>query len=528
MGKATPPLSHGRRLVWFLLLIAWGGDGNIGNIVKSKSKSRDGKSVVTCGPLAATAFAPGSAVVRRVRGPDGAKNKPQQRGGPALVRRLAAPSSSSSSVPNVEFVNVTAATTASTSAAVPPGPPVRDDDDDDDDVDDVGDDVDETLQQQRQELLALKSKTVKELKHLIEAEGLKERGLWNKLKVKQDMVDYVIQMRLHEKSMDDDSGDDDGDDNRNRKTNNAIVMEPTSLSSSNRSTSSQPSLSSSSTATSRPRGATIMPPKTAETATASPSGAASPRSLLLRRVYEQYPPLRNMATATAALEAAFAGSSPNRDTDDDDDLDNGQHQPLQPVDISSASATTTIYPTLAMSGLGEFDLRQRCHPMLASTFLTPSSVAVSSPPPGKNHTAVDNAAAADTGDTSSSDADGGASRNVNLMSGEMDLIFVGTASCTPSVTRGVSCTALRLNRMSNGGVGGGAKSGTRTNNGARGATPPPAPSGNAPLGTWLFDCGEATQVRVGNVRCLSWRCNLVCLGGGQKHKVVPEKLEVAL
>jgi hypothetical protein len=50
----------------------------------------------------------------------------------------------------------------------------------------------------------------------------------------------------------------------------------------------------------------------------------------------------------------------------------------------------------------------------------------------------------------------------NKTSSDMDVIFVGTASCAPSVTRGVSCTALRL--LNGGG------------------------------GTWLFDVGECTQV----------------------------------
>lgn len=51
----------------------------------------------------------------------------------------------------------------------------------------------------------------------------------------------------------------------------------------------------------------------------------------------------------------------------------------------------------------------------------------------------------------------------NLPNTDMDVCFVGTASCTPSVTRGVSCTAVRLNWR----------------------TQP---------GTWLFDVGEGTQV----------------------------------
>lgn len=45
-------------------------------------------------------------------------------------------------------------------------------------------------------------------------------------------------------------------------------------------------------------------------------------------------------------------------------------------------------------------------------------------------------------------------------SSEMELKFLGTASCVPSMSRGVSCVALRYNRE-----------------------------------TWLFDCGESTQIQ---------------------------------
>lgn len=66
------------------------------------------------------------------------------------------------------------------------------------------------------------------------------------------------------------------------------------------------------------------------------------------------------------------------------------------------------------------------------------------------------------------------------LTGDMDIIFVGTASCTPGVSRGVSCTALRLNwnRPTFHGVPGAEEKSIKGFNG----------------GTWLFDCGECTQV----------------------------------
>jgi hypothetical protein len=72
-------------------------------------------------------------------------------------------------------------------------------------------------------------------------------------------------------------------------------------------------------------------------------------------------------------------------------------------------------------------------------------------------------------------------RNANKTSSDMDIVFVGTASCTPGVTRGVSCTALRLNWKRRALQG--APEGTQT-----------VATNDFAGGTWLFDCGECTQV----------------------------------
>jgi hypothetical protein len=69
----------------------------------------------------------------------------------------------------------------------------------------------------------------------------------------------------------------------------------------------------------------------------------------------------------------------------------------------------------------------------------------------------------------------------NNVSSDMDVVFIGTASCTPGMTRGVSCTALRLNWQRRAAF-------------LNPDTGKPEQVSNFQGGTWLFDVGECTQV----------------------------------
>lgn len=71
--------------------------------------------------------------------------------------------------------------------------------------------------------------------------------------------------------------------------------------------------------------------------------------------------------------------------------------------------------------------------------------------------------------------------HLNKTSSDLDIVFIGTASCVPSSTRGVSCTALRLNWR-------------RTNTYEESSTT--AGEYYHEPGTWLFDCGECTQLQL--------------------------------
>ena len=98
-----------------------------------------------------------------------------------------------------------------------------------------------------------------------------------------------------------------------------------------------------------------------------------------------------------------------------------------------------------------------------------------------------------------------------MRTSDLDVVFVGTASCTPGITRGVSCTALRLQwRRKKGQIEGDKKNDKKGQKGGMGknikdmlsADGRYDESGNGDFNggsdaagrTWLFDCGESTQV----------------------------------
>lgn len=137
-------------------------------------------------------------------------------------------------------------------------------------------------------------------------------------------------------------------------------------------------------------------------------GVSSPKDIIFEKVLKRYPPLRLL------------------------------HESLEDENRVNDALSAHMHPSSyrSFTGLGEMDVRQKYHPMLAS-----------------------------------------------VTSSDLDLVTVGTASCVPGITRGVSCTALRLQ--------------WRRNNVNKMDAKGISTSNNTPStgGIWIFDCGESTQVR---------------------------------
>ena len=147
----------------------------------------------------------------------------------------------------------------------------------------------------------------------------------------------------------------------------------------------------------------------------------TPKDRIALDVLDRYPPLHD-AIITACAQAEMTTQN------------DGTIESVTEGNIDQCSLNSLMYEVPA--GLAEADMRQVHHPMLS-----------------------------------------------NVTQSDLDIVFLGTASCTPGVTRGVSCTALRLNWRSKRVYTEGTD--VKTDWGEKGA-----------MGTWLFDCGEATQLSI--------------------------------
>jgi hypothetical protein len=279
----------------------------------------------------------------------------------------------------------------------------------------------------------LESMKVADLKQLIKDSGFNERGLLSKLKKKQDLVDFLTEQEQAPEI--------------GVSSPRKVVIQQTTTT---------PTPPPPPSPKQQPRKMPITMPKKKPPTTANPAAAdasdqqqqnqkqQSPMTNLFEKIHDQYPPLQYLQEGNKTL-------------------------------------------------LGELDIRQRYHPMLQAG----NQVALSEEEEGYGEEA-DN----DDNDENASLSTSAGDREKGFkpaLSGDMDLIFVGTASCTPSITRGVSCTALRLHSLASSASSSNKKKQQQydTKGGQQEQTQSfdVAQNSQSNLGTWLFDCGESTQVR---------------------------------
>ncbi len=191
----------------------------------------------------------------------------------------------------------------------------------------------------------------------------------------------------------------------------------------------------------------ISQPIAATSTTNNNDNKFSPRDIIFEHVYNRYPPLRDLnsfvQTQNTNEQNTFTSSSTSSSSNTNS---NNQFQ-------SIISYNPNLLKNL--SGLGDIDIRQQHHPMIKS-----------------------------------------------LTSSDLDIVTVGTASCIPGVTRGVSCTALRLQWRRNiivkkdDNKGNGSRQNDSGKKGSGGKGGGGGGGGSIPTtgGIWIFDCGESTQV----------------------------------
>ena len=189
----------------------------------------------------------------------------------------------------------------------------------------------------------------------------------------------------------------------------------------------------------------------------------SPKDIIVEEVYRRYPPLRPSPQQKNMVSSSSVWANP-----------------------SQPSLNTYT------SNNNQLDVRQLYHPVMRHLVLTH----------GSNSTTSITENVIDEND----DSPGGSVSN-NIVQSDMDIVCIGTASCTPGITRGVSCTAIRCNwnRRSTSSTGiSTSMSGTTTNveyltNQNKAAATTETTFTASQSGTWIFDVGECTQVSTGNL-----------------------------
>jgi ribonuclease Z len=251
--------------------------------------------------------------------------------------------------------------------------------------------------------------TVKELKEKIKNQSDSSVKI-SSFKLKADMINFLIQQSSIEEKSSSVSQQSPSDGNRLSQESLASVLMKT--------------VQSPQSTLKKTRNIRKMPSLQPLSSNSSPSSNSgkSAKDLIFETVMNQYPPLRDLQEYLESQEKGNQNSSTMNNNNDYCNL-----------------MFTPNYSRM-FTGVGELDIRQKYHPMLA-----------------------------------------------NMTSSDLDIITVGTASCVPSVTRGVSCTALRLQWRK--------KTSSQEQNES---TTTKSDVSNAMVtgGIWIFDCGECTQLQI--------------------------------
>jgi hypothetical protein len=326
--------------------------------------------------------------------------------------------------------------------------------------------------------------------------------VWSKFKRKQDYIDYLVFLQHPPPPRWNRTKDAATHRNlRTNPTNPDTIQNHRSIAKKNNQE-QRPSAIVSSSSSFRVRH--NMPPLATPTSSSSSSNYyKSPKEYIFEQVYQRYPPIRpttTTATSTATSTVAVSTSS------------------SWSTESSSSSSSSS-----------NMDVRQEYHPVMRQ--LAHSQHGSSSSSSSSSSTTTSTTEEEDPTSFAIQTADPMASICVQA---DMDIVCIGTASCTPGVTRGVSCTAVRLNwnRRS---------TATSTSASVVVTTPPSTPPGTTTIpeeeddtphktglipedhhmmgattprtastfqsGTWIFDVGECTQVNNSYCCC----CCVVCV-----------------